>query len=71
MSGIKFEVQKEVFEGTKERLHGIVEVSKTNTRKKKVLPSYVCLTGTIERPIRFTIYLVRELKTIKLESLHL
>lgn len=56
MSGVKFELQKEVFESTKERLHGVVCVQKP-TRKKKV-PSYLCMTGSIERPIRFTIYLV-------------
>lgn len=58
MSGVKFELQKEVFESTKERLHGVVTVQKT-TRKKKS-PAYLCVTGSIERPIRFTIYLVNK-----------
>ncbi|CAL8084689.1 unnamed protein product [Orchesella dallaii] len=58
MSGVKFELQKEVFESTKERLHGVVTVQKTNRKKK--IPAYLCITGSIERPIRFTIYLVKK-----------
>lgn len=57
MSGTKFELQKQVFEGTKERLHAVVGVTKTSRKKKT---SFLCLTGSIERPIRFTIYVVKQ-----------
>ena len=57
MSGIKFELQKEIFQVSKERLHGVIAVNTLKNKKKT--PSYLCITGSIERPIRFTIYLVR------------
>jgi len=56
MTGIKFELQKELFDITKERLHGVLNVNKANRKKKS--PSFLCLSGTIERPIRFSISLV-------------
>lgn len=63
MSGIRFELQKQVFEATKERLHCVVPVNKLSRATKKgghVAQSnnFLCVTGSIERPVRFTLYLV-------------
>ena len=57
MSGIKFELQKEFFQPRNERLYVVTAVNAVNNRKKKSL-CYLCVAGSIERQIRFTIYLV-------------
>ncbi|CAI4225600.1 unnamed protein product [Auanema sp. JU1783] len=58
MSAIRKELQRQVFQGEDERLHTMVQILKTDGKKKK-RPTFLCIAVTIEHPISVRLYFVR------------